>query len=336
MGQVLNVGIASYGLSGQVFHGPFLKRHTGFNIVSILERSKQLSRKDFPKAEIVTSYEELLENNSIDLIVVNTPTQLHYSMALAALKAGKHVVLEKPFTVKYKEAKELVEFAKSKNLVLAVYHNRRLESGFKTMKALLDNNKVGTPTYFKSHFNRDKASIGPKKWKENNTEGAGIFYDLAPHLLDQAIHLFGKPDKVSAQLEKQRPSTQVIDYFLIQLIYDSGLLVELEAGMYIRKSEPKYLLKGTEGTYVKEKEDHQEELLRKGIHPSSTDPDAGFILDNLNKKTTVINKEGSYQDFYNNLFDAIVNGKELLIKKEEALYVMKIMEEILSSTKISY
>jgi len=331
MSKILQVGIASYGLSGQVFHGPFLKKHQGFKVVSVFERTKELSKKDFPEAKIVRSYEELITDSTIDLIIVNTPTQLHFSMALEALKAGKHVVLEKPFTVNFWEAEKLVKIATEKDLTLAIYHSRRLESGFKTVKKILEEKKVGEPKYFKAHLNRDKGFIGPKKWKEDNSKGAGMFYDLAPHLLDQAITLFGLPENIVSKLERQRPETQVVDYFSIQLKYSSGLLVDLEAGMYIRKEEPKYLLKGTKGFYEKVKDDHQEDLLREGIFPPIIDPDSGTITDNFGNKTTIDNLTGSYLDFYHNLYEVIIEKKELLIKKEEALQIMKIMEDILSS-----
>ena len=331
MSKILQVGIASYGLSGQVFHGPFLKKHHGFKVASVFERTKELSKKDFPEAKIVRSYEELITDSTIDLIIVNTPTQLHFSMALKALKAGKHVVLEKPFTVNFWEAEKLVKIATEKDLTLAIYHNRRLESGFKTVKKLLEDKEVGKPQYFKTHLNRDKELIGPKKWKEDNSKGAGMFYDLAPHLLDQAITLFGLPENVVSKLEKQRPETQVVDYFFIQLKYSSGLLVELEAGMYIKQIEPKYLLKGTDGCYEKIKDDHQETLLRKGIYPPNIDPDSGILTNKLGNEKVIDNVTGSYLDFYHNLYEVIVEKKELLIKKEEALQVMKIMEDILSS-----
>jgi len=331
MSKVLRVGIASYGLSGQVFHGPFLKRHQGFEVVSIVERTKELSKKDFPEAKIVKEYKELIEDASIDLIVVNTPTQLHYAMALEALEAGKHVILEKPFAVHLWEAEKLVNTAKDKNLTLAVYHNRRLESGFKTLKQIIDSKKLGEIEYFKVHFNRDRAAISHKKWKEDTSKGAGIFYDLAPHLLDQVVTLFGLPEKITSKFEKQRPNTIAVDYFLVKFYYPSGLEVEIEAGMYVRKPEPKFLAKGTNGTYMKKEEDHQEDLLKQGTYPAVIDPDFGILIDNNGTEQVIENVEGCYLDFYENVYQAITEKKPLLIKPEEALKIMELMEDIINS-----
>lgn len=329
--QKINVGLASYGLSGQVFHAPFIDLHPNLELTAICERSKSLAALRYPHSEIVRSYDNLLKKTNLDLIIVNTPNHLHFSMAKKALENGKHVVVEKPFGTSFDEAKELITLAESNKLTLAVYQNRRLESGFKTLKSIVDNNKLGKLTYFKTHFNRDKSNIGPKEWKENSEyPGSGLFYDLAPHLIDQALTLFGNPKKVNCVFEKQRPNTDIDDYFLITLNYSSGLKVELEAGMYIKQeNEPKYLLKGEKGTYSKEKEDHQEWLLRQGIFPSSFDPDQGKIIANNGFLTPVKNVKGSYNDFYANLYDHLTEKSKLLIKPYEALEVMKIMEHCL-------
>ena len=327
----IKTGLCSYGLSGLAFHAPFIDSHQGFELSSVLERTKNNSKNRYPNVTVVRSFDELIQDSTLELIVINTPTQLHYTMAKEALLSGKHVVLEKPMTVLLAEAEELINIANDKELVLAVYHNRRLESGFKALKSLVDNKTLGESTYFKSHFNRDKSIIGPKAWKEDNTPGAGIFYDLAPHLLDQAFTLFGYPDQVHSKLEKQRPNTQVLDYFLITLNYNTGLKVELEAGMYIKEvDEPKYKLEGTKGVYTKQLEDHQEYLLKQGIYPSNFDPDKGKIVWSDGTSEQVKNLKGSYGDFYNNLYHVINDNATSLITNDQALKVMEVMEEIIS------
>lgn len=324
--RTLKIGLTSFGLSGQVFHAPFIELNPNFTLTHVVERSKRLSERLYSKPIILESYAELLDSD-VDVIIINTPTYLHYSMAKDALDKGKHIVIEKPLTVKLKEAEKLITLAHSKELTLAVYHNRRLESGFKTLKHIIDKNILGTPTYFKSHFNRNKPIIGTKKWKEDPLfEGAGIFYDLAPHLIDQAITLFGYPDKINSVFERQRPNTKVDDYFLLTFNYTNGLKVELEAGMYVKRQEPNYLLRSENGMYHKEKEDHQEWLLRQGIFPSKKDPDTGIITFSTGEQKRLPNQEGSYGDFYNNLYQNIVYQEPLLIPTNEALNVVRIMD----------
>ena len=327
--QLIKTGLCSYGLSGLAFHAPFINDFYGFELTKVLERTKEKSKITYPEATIVRSFEELLSDNELELIVVNTPTQLHYEMAKNALLANKHVVLEKPMCISCSEAKELVELAEANELILAVYHNRRLESGFKTLKKIVDDKTLGDLRYFKSHFNREKIEIGPKKWKESNLPGSGMFYDLAPHLIDQALSLFGYPQSIDAKLETQRPHSEVVDYFNLKLGYEQGLIVELEASMLGQgKDEPKYLLKGAKGTYQKQNEDHQEDLLRQGILPSKVDPNKGTITWLSLEQEQIPNLRGGYSDFYSNLFQAIRSNEPLLIKTSEALDVMRIMDEI--------
>lgn len=326
---MIKTGLASYGSSGLALHAPFIDSHPEFELTAVLERTKNLSKPRFPNSTTVRTYHDLLKNNELDLIVVNTPTQLHDQMAKQALLAGKHVILEKPMTTTYAQAKELVELAARENLLLAVYQNRRLESGFKTLKSVVDQELLGKLTYFKAHFNRDKPAIGPKAWKESTDLGGGMFYDLAPHLIDQAITLFGPPDSATCVFDQQRPSTKVTDYFLITFNYAHGLVVELEAGMYVKiENEPKYLLKGQKGTYTKQNEDHQEYLLKQGIYPSKYDPNKGTIRYNTGQTDIIPNVKGSYSDFYENLYQALAHDAELLIKPTEALQVMELMETL--------
>lgn len=331
---MLKIGLSSYGTSGQAFHAPFIDSHPELELTCVLERNSDKSLSTYPATQIVKTYEELISNKHLDVIVVNTPTQLHYEMAKKALIANKHVVLEKPMTVNYSGAKELVKLAEEKKLVLSVFHNRRLESGFKYVKRLISENTLGKPLYFKTHFNRDKNEIGQKRWKEEDTPGAGMFYDLAPHLIDQAITLFGSPDKITSKLEKQRANTEVIDYFLLTFSYNSGLTVELEAGMFVKDvDEPKYILKGEKGIYTKQLEDHQEYLLKQGIYPSKYDPDKGKIVWNNGTSVQVTNEKGGYHEFYEDLHDVIINQKETIFKNSTALEVMKIMEYSLTNSK---
>ena len=337
MPQPINTAISSFGMSGQVFHAPFLLHNPYFKIKKILERTKNNSATIIPDAEIVRSYQEILEDTEIDLIVVNTPNFLHYEMCKQALLHGKHVVLEKPFTVTVEEGRGLIELAKEKGLVLSVYHNRRFDSGHKTVKEILDKKLLGDLKVFEAHFDRFRPEIGPKKWKEAVNPGAGILYDLGSHLIDEALCLFGVPVSIFADLQIQRKNGEVVDYFDIKLSYNS-FTVKLLAGMLMKEPGPKYILHGNAGSYLKYGNDPQEEQLIKGIFPNS--PEYGIenksnwgILNNENGRGAYPTKIGSYQDFYENIYQVITSGGKLLVSPEQALDVIFLIEKAILSSK---
>ena len=217
----IKTALASYGMSGQVFHGPLLKVQPGFQVVKILERSQNLSKVTFPEAKIVRSYDEILADHKIDLIIVNTPDHLHHKMTLQALEAGKHVVVEKPITLTVKEGVEMVQLAREKNRILTVFHNRRWDSDFLTVKNILEEHRLGQVVEYEAHFDRYKEKIGVNSWKENPVSHTDVLYNLGSHLIDQALVLFGWPKALFADLRKVRPGSKVIDYFHIHLYYRS-------------------------------------------------------------------------------------------------------------------
>lgn len=324
-------------MSGQVFHAPFLLYNPHFKIKKILERTKSNSATIIPDAKIVRSYEEILEDADIDLIVVNSPNFLHYKMCEQALLHGKHVVLEKPFTVTVEEGRDLIELAKKKGLVLSVYHNRRFDSGHKTVKEILDKKLLGNLKIFEAHFDRFRSEIGPKKWKEEENPGAGILYDLGSHLIDEALSLFGMPISIFADLQIQRKNGKVVDYFDIKLSYKL-FTVKLVAGMLMKEPGPKYILHGDSGSYLKYGNDTQEEQLIKGVFPGC--PEYGIedksnwgILNNENGRKAYPTKIGSYQDFYENIYHVVTYGDKLLVAPEEALDVIYLIEKAILSNK---
>ncbi len=324
-------------MSGEVFHAPFLLYNPHFKITKILERTKNISITKVPNAKIVRTYREILNDPQINLIVVNTPNYLHFKMCKQALLHHKHVVVEKPFTVTVKEAKELIELAKKNNLVLSVYHNRRFDSGHKTVKQILDKNLLGNLKIFEAHFDRFKPEIGAKKWKEEENLGAGILYDLGSHLLDEALCLFGMPTSIFADLQIQRKNGQVVDYIDINLDYKS-FTVKLIAGMLMKESGAKYILHGCKGSYIKHGNDPQEEQLINGIYPDNKkygiERKANWgILNNHNGRGAYQTLPGTYQDFYENIYYAITANTELLVKPEEALEVIYLIEKAVQSNK---
>lgn len=328
--------LTSFGMSGEVFHAPVISAHPGFNLKYILERNKDKSKERYPNSTIVRSFEEILHNPSIELVIVNTPNYLHHSMTKEALSAGKHVVVEKPFTVTVKEGIELIELAKEKNLVLAIFHNKRLEGEFKTVSKIIKDGTLGALELFETHFDRYRPEIGPKKWKEEVNPGAGLLYDLGPHMIDQALVLFGMPKAIEANLEIQREGGKVVDYFHIKMIYPSFVAI-VTAGMFAKEPVLKYYIKGEKGIFKKYGNDPQEGLLKEGHSPLEknwgTEPEEQWgtvtLTDGSNYKVPTI--PGSYLDYYSSIFEAVRKGNKLIIEAEEALNTIKIIEAALES-----
>lgn len=335
----IKTAIASYGMSGQVFHGPSLKVNKGFVVCQILERSKNISKKILPDAAIVRSYNELLKNKEIELIIVNTPDSLHYNMAKQAIEAGKHVVVEKPVALKSKEAEELVQLAQEKGVLLTVYQNRRWDGDFRTVQKVMETGKTGRLIEFESHFDRYRTFIAPNTWKEEGDQYSGVLYNLGSHMVDQAYVLFGKPKAVTAHLKIVRNGGVVNDYYDIRLEYD-GFAALLKCSYLVKDPGPRYTIHGEYGTFYKWGLDPQEELLKAGnlpvgedwgTEPSSEWGKLFYEEDGEDIEELIETLPGDYNIFYNNVFDAIRNGAELFVKPEETVEVLKILEACLQS-----
>ncbi|MBN1985131.1 MAG: Gfo/Idh/MocA family oxidoreductase [Prolixibacteraceae bacterium] len=341
MSQPIKTAISSFGLSGQAFHGPSLKVNPGFEVVQVLERSKNLSRQLFPDASIVRDFNEITNNPAIELVVVNTPDYLHYEMVKQAINAGKHVVVEKPVAQKSAEAEELLQLAKNKGVVFTVYQNRRLDGDFLTVKKILEQRNLGRLVEFESHFDRYRTYITPDTWKEEGDEYIGVLHNLGSHMVDQAFVLFGKPVSVNANLKIVRTGGNVADYYDIRLEYKTFSAI-LKCSYLVMDPGPRYSLYGECGTFHKWGIDPQEDVLRAGKLPQGTDwgkePEnmwgkLTYEKDGLRFEGKVETLPGNYPFFYDNLFDVIRNGKELLVKPEETVEVLKILEACLESNR---
>lgn len=337
----ITVALAAYGMSGKVFHGPLLKVNNGFKVKYILERSKSLSKELFPEAEIVGTFESILADNEIELIIVNTPDELHYPMAKRALEANKHVVLEKPATLRSAELEKLISLAKSKNLILTVFQNRRWDGDFRTVQQLVEKAPFGRLVEFESHYDRYRTEITPNTWKEEGDEYCGVLYNLGSHMVDQAYMLFGKPQAVTAHLKAVRTGGEVADYYDIRLDYKEFSAL-LKCSYLVMDPGPRYTINGEFGTFKKWGIDGQEELLKAGNLPVGKDwgneePESwGTLVYTENEEyieELVETIPGDYRIFYDNLFEVIRNKKQLLVKPEEALAVLEILEACLLSDK---
>lgn len=339
MGTPIKTALASFGMSGKVFHGPLLKVNSGYEVVTVLERSKELSKELFPEAKIVRSYDAILNDNDIELVIVNTPDKLHYEMAKAAILKGKNIVVEKPVTLKSEEAADLIKLARDKGIVFSVFQNRRWDADFRTVKKVIEEAKFGRLIEFESHFDRYRTYIAPNTWKEEGDEYSGVLYNLGSHMVDQAFVLFGRPNAVIAHLKIVRRNGVVTDYYDIRLEYD-GFAALLKCSYLVKDPGPRYTIHGEYGTFHKYGIDAQEELMKAGNLPLGDDwgkeepEDWGTLVyeeDGEEVEELIESIPGDYNIFYKNIYDAVRNGAELLVKPEEALEVLKILEACLQS-----
>lgn len=335
----IGTALLSYGMSGEVFHAPFLHAHPGFEIRAVLHRNPE--KKVGHSFPVVSTINEVLHDPAIDLVIVNTPNNTHYEYTRAMLEAGKHVVVEKPFTVTVKEADELIALATRKKLTLAVYQNRRWDGGFLTVQQILQKKLLGRVVEFELHYDRYRNYIEPNTWKEKADAGTGILYNLGSHMLDQVNVLFGLPELVDARMGTQRTGGDIIDYYDIRLIYN-GLNVIVKSSYLVREGGPMYRIHGTDGSFVKYGIDPQEQALKEKKTPGSagwgTEPKEWWgkintTVEGLHVEGVIETLPGDYMKFYNNVFDAIRLKKELAVKPEEARTVIQLIEACIESNR---
>jgi len=338
---IINAALCSFGMSGRVFHAPFITLHPGLKLIGAWERSKQMIQEHYPTVKSYPTYEDLLADNSVQLVVVNTPTYSHYEYAKKALLAGKHIVVEKAFTTTVAEAEELKSIAAEKGLVINVFQNRRWDSDFSTVKSIVDTGVLGEINEAEFRFDRFNLNLSPKGHKEVPGPGAGIVKDLGPHIIDQALYLFGMPSALFADIRITRPTSVVDDCFEILLYYPT-MRVRLKAGYIVKESLPSYIVHGKKGSFIKTRADVQEPKLLLNEKPNLTDwgtePETEKGILNLDDNgTTVRNSvptlQGNYYHFYNGVYQSIVNNASPIVSADDGINVMKIIETAFLSSK---
>ena len=347
--QPVNTALCSFGMSGWVFHAPFIATNPHFNLYAVWERSKNLAEEKYPGVITYKTLEEMLADAAIELVIVNTPNYTHYDYTKKALLAGKHVVVEKPFTATVKEAGELIELAKKQNKKLSVYQNRRYDSDYKTIKKILDEKLLGDLVEAEFHFDRYSENISPKAHKEIPGPGTGTLYDLGSHLIDQALQLFGMPESIFADIRIVRPISKVDDYFDL-LLYYPKLRVRIKSSYQVREPLPGYILHGSKGSFIKPKTNIQEILLQAGEVPGTADwgieseSERGLLHTEKNARLNdevgqgdvireyIQSEKGNYGDYYNAMYEAIRNDKPVPVSAEDGLNVIKIIEAAFKSS----
>lgn len=346
MTQTIHVGLLGFGMAGRLFHAPFITNVPGLQLKKIRANrpeSINLAQQRYPEAEIVATDQAVFDDPAVDLVVIATANPTHYSLAKAALLAGKHVLVDKPFTITTAEADELIALAKEKQKLLTVYHNRRWDSDFKTVKKIISNKLLGDLVEYEAHFDRFRNEIKPDTWKEENLPGAGILYDLGAHLIDQALVLFGEPQEVSGDIRTQRQGSQIPDYFEVVLHY-KNLKVILKAGMLVRETGPHFILHGSKGSLVKYGMDVQEAALKAGSFPTAGTTNWGVEpenlwgilnteIDGMNFRGKITSDPGDYSGLYLNVYNAILGREELEVKPEQARNTIKVIELAMQSSQ---
>ena len=336
---MIKTAILSFGMSGRVFHAPFITMHNGFELKGILERTKQESLLFYPSIHIYRSLEEVLNDDEIELVVVNTPTNTHFDFVKKALMAGKNVVVEKAFTTTLDEAIELKSLADSKQLMLSVFQNRRWDSDFSTVRYMIESGVLGEIIEAEFHFDRFKPALSPKLPKEIPGPGAGLLNDLGPHLIDQAMSIFGMPQYVFADIRTLRPTSEVDDYFHLILYYEN-LRVILKSSLMVREPVPAFVVHGKNGTFIKTRTDVQEEALLSNAKPNldvwGKEPDSamGYLYKEVdgqfvNQKITSL--QGNYYYYYDGIYTAIKNNSLPPVTAQDGINVMKIINASLES-----
>jgi len=339
--QPVRTALCSFGMSGWVFHAPFIAINPGFELSVVWERTKNLAPAKYPGVKTVRTLEEILDDDSIELVVINTPNATHYEYTKRALLAGKHVIVEKPFTVTVAEGQELTDLAKKCNKLITVYQNRRFDSDYRTVKKIVDEKWLGQIVEAEIHYDRYKEEIGPKLHKETPGPGTGLLYDLGSHLLDQAIQFFGMPEAIFADIAIMRKVSKVDDYMEL-LLYYPGLRVRVKSSYVVREALPSYVFHGTKGSFIKARTDVQEVMLQASEIPGGptwgVEPDSEMGLLHTEKDGKIIREyipsvKGNYGDYYDLLYKAIREGAPLPVTATEGLNIIRLIEAAYESNK---
>lgn len=338
---MIQVAIIGYGLSGQTLQAPFFDYNPEFNIRRIVTKNQDPCIR-FPHCIHTLSIEEAVADKEIDLVSITSPDDTHFIYAKMALEAGKHILVEKPFTSTIEEAEILFELAEKKNKKIFIFQNRRFDSDFQTVKAVLDSGVLGKIIRYEAHYNRLSTQLSAKKWKEEITPSSGILYGLGPHILDQALSLFGTPNEFWGKTYIQRNGSIIDDAFDVHLGY-GRMQVYLSSNMFMREETPRYIIHGENGSFVKYGIDQQEDHLKVGLMPGMK----GFGMEEpkYNARLNVDNgyyvfkgeiesKVGNWNLLFNHIASVILNNKPYLIEKSHILDQINILSSVKSKENV--
>jgi scyllo-inositol 2-dehydrogenase (NADP+) len=329
MKKPIKTALIGYGSVAEKMHAPLIEVCPDLDFVAVVERNGNRCEEKYPHVKTYKSLDQLLDADAADLICITTPNEHHFPMAKLCLLAGKHVVVDKPVTVHSWEAEELEKIAKEKGLICSVFHNRRYDGDFRTVQKLVAEKTLGRLVYLESHFDRFRPQVS-ENWREKDVPGNGITFDLGVHLIDQIALLFGAPESIFADIQKQRTNAISDDYFDISLFYP-GFKARVTAGVLVNVATPKFILLGEKGSYQKFYLDVQEQAFKDGKKPEGenwgVDPEERWGKLFLENETLPLPTEkGDYRIFYQNVADAINQSATLQVTLPQTITVLKLIE----------
>jgi predicted dehydrogenase len=332
---MIEVGLVGCGLAGRAFHAPVIRAVPGLHLSAIVQRSGREAGEKYPDARIMRSLDELLSIPEIRLVVIATPNETHYHFARQCLEAGRDVVVDKPFTTTLKEAVSLVQIAKDAKRLVTVYQNRRYDGDFQAIRQVVAAGTLGRIVRFETAYDRYRPQLKPGAWRETTRPGSGILFDIAPHLIDHALVLFGLPEAVTTDVRIERENAVADDAFDIMLHYSDGMRAVLRSSILAAAPRPRFVLLGTQGSFVKQTFDPQEMNLRQGNIPEGKpwgyEPEENWGVLTVPKRDSfeqrrIPSAACDYRDYYANVRDAILGRTALAVTPGYALDVMRMLE----------
>ena len=333
----IKTAIVGYGYSARTFHIPFISQLPQFELNAISSSQSEAVQQNWPEIDHYLSAETLLTESDAELVIITAPNDVHFKLAAIALEQGKHVILEKPFVTRVADGEHLIELARTNQRVLSVYHNRRWDGDFLTVKKLLANQQLGDIKLFESHFDRFRPEVR-HRWREQSTDGGGLLFDLGPHLIDQALDLFGLPEALTAQCQLMRENAETVDYFNIIMHYP-GRQVILHSDLFSPGPNKRFSVRGTRGSFEKYGLDPQEAQLKAGTGPATPDwaeetTDQYGTLYTGETHHRVKTKTGGYQHYFQAIAASIRNPvtAQVPVSAEDALWSIRLIELAMQSS----
>lgn len=336
--QSICAALVGYGYAGRTLHAPLLSHTPGICLAAVMSSKPAEVLSDWPGTKVFANLDALLADPSIDLVVIASPNDSHFPLAQQALLAGKHVVVDKPFTATLAEARQLAALALEQHRVLSIFQNRRWDADFLTIQQLIKQGRLGRIVQFESHFDRYRPEVRAR-WREQAGVASGLWFDLGPHLVDQTLQLFGAPATVYADLAQQRDHASTCDYFHVVLGYGEQRVI-LHGSCLVSGGVPRFALHGTRASYIKYGLDRQEADLKQGRMPGDhdwgIDPVNGSLFTQTNERQrleSLPNLLGDYRQYYRALHAAITRGAANPVTPQQAIGVMSVIELALQSAE---
>ena len=333
--KTINIALIGYGFVGKTFHAPLLQSVDGLKLAVVSSRDEEKVKRDLPDVQVVATPEEAIQHPDVDLVVIASPNATHAPLAALALNAGKHVVVDKPFTLDMQEARDLIALADEKQRLLSVFHNRRWDSDFLGIKQVIEEDRLGKVKLFESHIDRFRPEVRVR-WREQNVPGSGLWFDLGPHLIDQTLQLFGLPQSVQGNIATLRDGAEINDWAHVVLNYPEHKMI-LHASMLVAGGTSRFTVHGDKASVVKARIDQQEAQLLAGVIPGSEswgeDSDDMVLFDAAGDATRLKTPKGDQRQYYINVRDALTGKIENPVHPVEALAVMAVLEAAVRSSE---